>query len=176
MFNNVLNKSKSCIQITPNFVETPSNTQSYCLISLLDKRGEMPKKSGINWGQNPLNHTKQNDAYIPIRIDHIRAFPSFFPPKKYVDEMVVGNDPVELIWDDGCVMSGLLEGSQGSHIKYPKQISSFPSKSILGEYIRNRIGVKLGSLVTKGDLENYGRTDIKVSMISDGVYKLDFSV
>jgi hypothetical protein len=51
------------------------------------------------------------------------------------------NDSVEIIWDDGLIMEGLLEGSQPiNEIIYPKkQISSFPVKAELGIYIRNRI-------------------------------------
>jgi hypothetical protein len=74
-------------------------------------------------------------------------------------------------------MEGLLEGSQPVEgAIYPKQISSFPVKAELGEYIRNRIGVPLGQPVRKHHLERYGRTDIEVSLLGDGVYKFDFSV
>jgi hypothetical protein len=74
-------------------------------------------------------------------------------------------------------MEGLLEGSQPVEgVIYPKQISTFPVKSELGEYIRNRIGVPLGQPVRRHHLERYGRTDIEVSLLGDGVYKFDFSV
>ena len=87
------------------------------------------------------------------------------------------NDSIEIIWDDGLTMEGLLEGSQPVNDKiYPKQISSFPVKAELGEYIRNRIGVPLGQPVRKHHLERYGRVDIEVSLLGEGVYKFDFSV
>lgn len=87
------------------------------------------------------------------------------------------NDSIEIIWDDGITMEGLLEGSQPiDDVVYPKQISSFPVKAELGEYIRNRIGVPSGQPVRKHHLERYGRSDIAISLISDGVYQFDFSV
>jgi hypothetical protein len=87
------------------------------------------------------------------------------------------NDSIEIIWDDGLTMEGLLEGSQPVEgVIYPKQISSFPIKAELGEYIRTRIGVPLGQPVRRHHLERYGRTDIEVSLLGDGVYKFDFSV
>jgi len=74
-------------------------------------------------------------------------------------------------------MEGLFEGSQPiDGVVYPKQISSFPVKSQLGEYIRNRIGVPLGQPVRRHHLEKYGRTDITISLLAEGVYKFDFSV
>jgi NgoFVII restriction endonuclease len=87
------------------------------------------------------------------------------------------SDSVEIIWDDGISMEGLFEGSQPVNgLTYPKQISSFPVKSELGEYFRNRLGVPLGQPVRRHHLDSYGRTDVAVSLISEGVYKFDFSV
>ena len=55
-------------------------------------------------------------------------------------------------------------------------MSSFPVKSELGLYLRRRIGVASGKAVDKNDLEKYGRTDINVKLIGNGIYMLDFSV
>jgi hypothetical protein len=74
-------------------------------------------------------------------------------------------------------MEGLLEGNyEIGELTYPKQISSFPLKRILGEYIRQRIGVPNGARITRRNLENYGRTTIDVSLIGQGLYYFDFSV
>lgn len=74
-------------------------------------------------------------------------------------------------------MEGLLEGSQTINgITYPKQISSFPTKADLGAYLRNRLGVPLGQPVRKHHLESYGRLDVEISLLGDGVYSFDFSV
>jgi hypothetical protein len=180
----VLNNSISCLEVGMERVVENREQLDYCDMSLLANDGEVQNAAGLNWGQNPNNHTTPNDAYIAIRTRHIRDFPSLFQPKQMnplqVDNrgrMRRHNDSVEIIWDDGLTMEGLLEGSQPvNDIIYPKQISSFPSKAQLGEYIRNRIGVPLGQPVRRHHLESYGRTDIRISLLGDGVYKFDFSV
>lgn len=78
-------------------------------------------------------------------------------------------------------MVGLLEGSvtkeiNGKKEKYPKQISTTPSKAELGRYIRKRMGIKEGEAISYADLEAYGRTSIDVSLQGEGVYYFDFSV
>ncbi len=149
------------------------NTDQRCLLSLLSN-GTVPEKSGLNWGCGN-GHVSEGDAYIRISCDDIEQYPDMFPPKKYLGESTE-NDVVEFIWDDGIVMSGLMEGTQEiDNVAYPKQISSNPRKSILGKYLRDRLGVPYNKVVTKEDLDSYGRCDIEIELISDGVYRLDFS-
>lgn len=182
--SHILNNSISCLEVGMERVIEETEQTDDCLMTLLGRNGEVQNAAGLNWGQNPNNHTTPNDAYIPIRTSHIRDFPNLFPPKQLNPLEVDGrgrmqrhNDSIEIIWDDGLTMEGLLEGSQPVEgVIYPKQISSFPIKAELGEYIRNRIGVPLGQPVRKHHLERYGRTDIEVSLIGEGVYKFDFSV
>jgi len=184
----VLNNSLSCLEATVTertrlTKRTPQN--EICLMTLLDPRtGEVPPTSGLNWGQNPNNHTNPNDAYIPIRAEHIRNFPELFPPKQ-INPLTADsrgrfqrhNDSVEYIWDDGVNMEGLFEGSQPiDGVTHPKQASSFPSKSEIGEYLRDRLDVPRGQPVRRHHLDAYGRTNVAVSLISEGVYKFDFSV
>lgn len=181
----VLNNSISCLEVeVAELIEEIATADTTCLLTLLGKNGEVQNAAGLNWGQNPTNHTTPNDAYIKIRVQDIMQFPSLFPPKQlnplHFDgqgKMHRHNDAIEIIWDDGISMDGLLEGSQPiGDLIYPKQISSFPRKSQLGEYLRNRIGVPLGQPVRRFHLNRYGRFDIAVSLISEGVYKFDFSV
>lgn len=182
--SHILNNSISCLEVGMERVIEETEQTDDCLMTLLGRNGEVQNAAGLNWGQNPNNHTTPNDAYIPIRTSHIRDFPNLFPPKQLNPLEIDGrgrmqrhNDSIEIIWDDGLTMEGLLEGSQPVEgVIYPKQISSFPIKAELGEYIRNRIGVPLGQPVRKHHLERYGRTDIEVSLIGEGVYKFDFSV
>ena len=182
--SHVLNNSISCLEVGMERVVEAREQIDYCDMSLLANDGEVQNAAGLNWGQNPRNHTTPNDAYIAIRTRYIRDFPNLFQPKQmnplHTDNrgrMRRHNDSVEIIWDDGLTMEGLLEGSQPiDGIIYPKQISSFPSKAQLGEYIRTRIGVPLGQPVRRHHLEGYGRTDIRISLLGDGVYKFDFSV
>jgi len=183
--SHILNNSISCLEIESERVIEITEEEDECLMTLLGRNGQVQNTAGLNWGQNSSrNHTKPNDAYIPIRTKHIRDFPNLFPPKQLNPLKIDGrgrmqrhNDSIEIIWDDGLTMEGLLEGSQPIDGEiYPKQISSFPAKEELGEYIRNRINVPLGQPVRKHHLERYGRTDIKVSSLGVGVYKFDFSV
>jgi hypothetical protein len=46
----------------------------------------------------------------------------------------------------------------------------------MGEYLRTRLNVPHGQPVRRHHLERYGRTDISVSLIGDGIYRCDFSV
>lgn len=74
-------------------------------------------------------------------------------------------------------MEGLLFGNQPiDGVIHPKQVSSFPSASELGIYLRRRIGGPLAQPVRRFHLNRYGRTDVAVSLISQGVYRFDFSV
>lgn len=186
----IIDNSISCLEgIAGNRKPEPiivERTTSYCRMTLLDPdTNEVPNASGLNWGQNPNNHTKPNDAYIPIRTSYIRSYPELFPAKQespLLDSQGGRiahrhNDAIELIWDDGTNMMGLLEGTvKIDEIIYPKQISSFPEKSLLGKYIRNRLGVPDGARVNRQHLEKYGRTHIDVSLEEKGVYYFDFSV
>ena len=182
--SHILNNSISCLEVGMERIIEETEQTDACLMTLLGRNGEVQNAAGLNWGQNPNNHTTPNDAYIPIRTSHIRDFSNLFPPKQLNPLEIDGrgrmqrhNDSIEIIWDDGLTMEGLLEGSQPVEgIIYPKQISSFPIKAELGEYIRNRIGVPLGQPVRRHHLERYGRTDIEVSLIGEGVYRFDFSV
>lgn len=151
---------------------------------------EVPKKSGVNWGLAALSgsNVKINDAEIRIGADLLDRYPELFPPKLKLPTKMTGlgrrqrnNDAVEVLWDDGTAMTCLLEGSRFRTVNevkvaYPKQISSHPSKSELGKYLRDRLGVAEGTAITMDDLVKYGRDTIDVSLQGEGIYYFDFSV
>ena len=148
----VLNNSISCLEIEPKqIIDVVEKLDEVCHLTLLAANGEVQNAAGLNWGQNPNNHTTLNDSYIKIRIQDVRQFPELFPPKQlnplHFDgrgKMHRHNDAIEIIWDDGTSMDGLLFGNQIiDGIVYPKQVSSFPHSSELGIYLRKRIGVPL---------------------------------
>lgn len=151
----------------------------------------VPAASGINWGMAKLtgSHVNINDAYIRIGADLLTHYPQLFPTKQTQPtnlENVVRrdhrhNDCIEIIWDDGTEMTGLLEGSvsreeYGQKVVYPKQISTTPKKAILGKYLRRRMGIPEGRAITIADFERYGRKTIDVSLQGEGIYFFDFSV
>ncbi len=183
IYVNSISNNCSTVTLGVQQVTAPQiNNPNICNMTLLDGTGNVPQASGINWGHG-AGHVTPNDAYIAVRKEHIRNYPFLFPPKQNapIANLNQGrpqrhNDIIEIIWDDGTVMEGLLEGNQSENgLIYPKQISSFPNKSIMGAYLRQRLGVAPGALVTQQDFQNYGRTDISVSLQGAGVYNFDFS-
>ena len=168
-----------------------SDTYELPLFTVRREQPFVPEKSGLNWGLSN-GHVAPGDAYIAIPKSLINVAPNFFskfdPSYKVPDGKKKRlSDPIELIWDDGVIMEASAEGKQavGSNI-YPKQLTSFSSKnkqelggiskkSILGRYLRKRLGVSLNKLITLEDLKKYGRTTVSISKISDGVYYIDFS-
>lgn len=129
-------RSKTITVIIPS-------TEGICHASLLDLSGEVPARSGLNWGLSS-GHTTLGDAYIRINKNYIRENPSLFPPKQLKPlSLTLGarktrqNEAVEFVWDDGAIMEGLLEQTQEiDGVLYPKAISSSPRKNTLGKYLR----------------------------------------
>ena len=135
------------------------------------------KKSKINWGHGKAKNDKR-DGYIPIRVKDIINYPKLFPEK--ADNKGLGykdNAPIEILWDDGERMTALLEGNKTfKGLRYPNKISSFRSKKTMGDYLRRRMGIPEGEFVTRQMFENYGRDNISISLLGEGVYFMDFSV
>ncbi len=200
-FEDIISNSITCDShlvviktITKQISQSGDSTE--CRLSFLLKRKGVlirplivPRASGINWGMNSKQaggtvNTSIGDAEIRITVEDIRAFPHIFPAKlgtpskkSSSDKIIRQNDEVELIWDDGFVMKGLLEQDNTMNgLLYPKAISSSGKKSHLGLYLRRRLGVSDTELITVKHLTDYGRTDVTVSLLAEGVYEMDFSV
>lgn len=198
-FKNILSNSITCdshlvvIKTKQNQnISASASASTECKLSFLSKIDGVimvPKASGINWGANSkkaggTSNTSIGDAEIRITKEAIKAFPRLFPPKigtsskkSTTGKLTRQNDEIELIWDDGFVMKGLLEQNNSMNgLLYPKAICSSEKKSVLGLYLRKRLGVSPTHIITKEDLTNYGRTDVTVSLLAEGVYEMDFSV
>jgi len=179
----VLNNSISCLEVGMSKIST-TVLDTVCFLSLLGRNGEVQNTAGLNWGQNPKNHTNKNDSYIKIRVQDVKDFPELFPPKQINPLKFDGrgrlhrhNDNIEIIWDDGVCMDGLFFGNQTIDDRmYPKQVSSFPHSAEMGKYLRRRLNVPEEQPVRKFHLDRYGRNTIGISLISEGVYRFDFSV
>ena len=182
--NKVFQNTISCLEHEPveEIVQTKEFDINICSISLLMRNGETHNAAGLNWGQNPENHTTSDDAYLPIRKAHINNYPNLFRPKRGYSTEEGGrvqrqDDPIDVIFDDGISMVCLFEGTQDVEgTPYPKQLSSYPDKATIGKYFRKRLGVPEGEPIRRHHLDEYGRTDVEMSLISEGVYKLDFSI
>lgn len=144
-------------------------------LTLLTAEGTVHNAGGLNWGFSNIAHVNKLDAYIPIHIQAIRDNLDFFKNRD-----IKINPVLTFIWDDGKLMEGLFEGTQFNSqdgLMYPKQISSFPHKDILGKYMRDRLGVPYDRPVTLQDLKNYGRDSVDITFNSyEKTYNLDFSV
>lgn len=125
-------------------------------LSFITNRGDVGKKSGLNWGQR--KNRNKNEAYIPLPTNIARS--GFFPLKK---------QHFMVITDDGHNL--LLRVEQQNN----KAITTPLSNAQLGEYFRNRLGLGNGAFVTKQNLLNYGRTDVTFFKIDDEEYYMDFS-
>lgn len=125
------------------------------------------QQSGLNWGFSN-GDSSLGDAYIALTKSFFTNNPDFFP---------VHGSEIRTYWDDGTEIVCLLEGTQSiSNVKYPKQISSVGRKSILGRYLRGRLGVSDSHRINMDDLTNYGRNNVTVTKISNDEYSFDFSV
>lgn len=145
---------KSETEPANDFVGLPSVT-----ISLLDRKGELPDRSGLNWGQRPDQRREPNQAYIRLPSE---VYNSDFFPSRTVH--------FTILTDDSKVLICTRAQDNGKAIHTPH------NNSLIGEYFRNRLGLPSGSLVKTKDLINYGRTDITFYRIDDETYYMDFSV
>ena len=127
-------------------------------VSLLINRGSRtPPKSGINWGQR--GNRDRNQAYLSIRknIQDMRFFPAT-------------RQKFWVVADDGWEAEMVRAQQNG------KAIETTRDNSLLGRYLRKRIGVPSGAYVERKHLEAYGRTDVEFSKITENIYYMDFSV
>lgn len=128
-------------------------------ISFLARNGTLPQRSGLNWGQRPDQNREPNQAYLSLKADSRNE--GFLPP--------IG-ETFTLITDDNTSMDCVV-AQQGR-----KAIHSTLDNSEIGRYIRKRIEVPLGSAISSGDLEQYGRTDYTIEKINEETFLLDLSV
>lgn len=172
--NAVVRRNKSRFSQPKQVDNCSKDICSLPLYSISKGTKYVPAASNLNWGFADANVTP-GDACIRIGAENVRNYTALFPAKQ------AENHSVEVLWDDGTIMTCLLEGSQpikvdGIEAKYPKQISSFPSKRAMGQYLRKRLGVPEGQRVTMADLIRYGRDAVDVSLQGEGIYYFDFSV
>jgi hypothetical protein len=122
------------------------------------KKGDVPTRAGINWGQRPGRNP--NQAYIQLPPEVYRS--DFFPPNPQ-HFTVVSDDSKVFI----CVRREKDKNGQAIHT--PLNNADF------GEYFRNRMGLANGQFISKQDLLNYGRTSVTFYKIDNENYYMDFS-
>ncbi|MBE2228867.1 MAG: NgoFVII family restriction endonuclease [Ignavibacteria bacterium] len=126
-------------------------------ISFLDRNGNLPKISGLNWGQRAGREKNQAYIKLPSNVYHS----NFFPPigVRFVLET-----------DDGRSFTCTRAQANGKAIETPE------NNSLLGLYFRRRLNLNRGVLVEKQHLLDYGRTDLDIFKVSENTYRIDFSV
>ncbi len=128
-------------------------------ISFLNRYGNLPQRSGLNWGQRPEQGREPNQAYI--RLPSSVYGTDYFPPR---------GEQFTILTDDGrplvCVRAQ----------DHAKAIHTSLNNSDMGRYFRERLNVPLGAPVTTEDLARYGRTDVDFYKIDEETYYMDFSV
>ncbi len=144
--------------VTPPVIQTLIGLPTV-RVSLLDRSGNLPQRSGLNWGQRPELHREPNQAYIKLSSSVYNA--DFFPERKV---------HFTVLTDDGKVLICTRAQDNGKAIHTPHK------NSLIGEYFRNRLGLPNGAAVTTDDLLLYGRTHVDFYKIDDETYYMDFSV
>lgn len=125
-------------------------------VYLLDKDGE--SQYGLNWGQRVGR--EPNQAYLQLESAVYNS--DFFPIKGTY--FLVNTDDGETF-----IMNRAQKTDTGTAIQTPE------NNSILGLYMRRRLGVAEGKEITKADILNYGRIEISFKKVDDRHYNLDFS-
>jgi len=131
----------------------------FARLTLLDRQGRLPLRSGLNWGQRPEVRREPNQAYIKMPSNVYST--DFFPPRTV---------HFTVLTDDNKVLICARAQDNGKAIHTPH------NNSLIGEYFRNRLGLPNGAPVTLADLQRYGRTDVVFYKIDDETYFMDFSV
>lgn len=145
---------------SPNYnyerLQIDNTSEAVQRLSLVSKNGEVPKSSGLNWGQRP--NRNPNQAYIPLPSQIART--GFFPLNKR---------PFTVIADDGwCAVMRVEQDND-------KAITTPGNNAELGEYLRSRLGLDAGELVTVEHLNAHGRQDIEFTKLDDEHFMMNFS-
>lgn len=127
-------------------------------VSFLDRKGNLPQRSGLNWGQRPEYNRDPNQAYLRLTSGIYRS--NFFPP--------IGEHFTIITDDDKNIICARAQQNG-------KAIHSIESNSRLGEYFRHRLGLPNGAPISKENLISYGRDFITFTKLDDETYYLDFS-
>lgn len=126
------------------------------VLSLIKSNGDLPQRSGLNWGQRAGRDPDQAYLSVPVSIGAIDYFPA--PPAHFT-----------IVADDGVAFV-VRRAQQGG-----KAITTPFDNAELGRYFRRRLGVAPGAAVTREALEEYGSTTVGFRRTSSGSFEMNFS-
>ncbi len=153
-------KSNNDVDIDQKIVQSETDGLPSAIVSLLTSNGNPGNPGGaLNWGVRP-GRANKDEAYIPLHGDIRKT--DFFP-KKAIQFTVLTDDSKVLV----CTRA------QGT---YGKAIHTTQNNSLIGVYLRNRLGLQSGEMITTEHLLKYGRTDVTFYKIDEETYYMDFSV
>lgn len=132
-----------------------SQFQSFS-IPLLDDQGEV--KYGLNWGNRAGRNINQAYLDLPKEI-----YNSDFFPTNGIDIHIRTDDNQNIKFT-----RAQKDNVNGHALQTPDD------NTIIGIYLRNRLSIKPGDVITKEAIEEYGRNFITISRVGD-FYYLDFS-
>lgn len=124
-------------------------------IHLLDKTGDV--QYGLNWGHRDNRDKNQSYLQLPSNV-----YKSDFFPKKGTYFLVYTDD------GHSFAMNRAQKTDDGTAIQTPED------NSILGKYLRKRLGLTDGKEILVNDILSYGRTDISITKFDNRHYYLDF--
>jgi hypothetical protein len=129
-------------------------------LSLLDRSGKVPEKSGLNWWNGGGRNRHVDEAYIRLpkamKDQAAQVFGSNTAGTKFHAYLAATDEWIEL----------QLEGVADEATQLAKQISSARNKRDLGRwFLRDRLGLPARALVTLQGLQAHGRTDVTFTRI-----------
>lgn len=133
-------------QVSQDVVELPL---------VIERTGEVHKRSGLNWGQRPEHNRHPDQAYIPVPARHYDKFPEI-------------GQHFTVLTDDDFPFVFVRAQERGKALHTPH------NNAALGLYFRKRLGVKSGEFVTRQHLDDYGRKSVTFIRIDDETYLMDF--
>jgi len=143
------------VNLTKRIMSADGSEKKVVLSLLVKQTGETPERSGINWGQREGRELNQAYINIPAKVGKSNFFPD-----RYEQFTVLTDD------DYSFIMVRAQDSGKG--------LETTQNNSLLGKYLRDRIGVNPGQYVTRQHLVKYGRTDVTFIKIDDETYIMDF--
>ncbi len=133
-------------------------------ISLLKADGsETGYGSGVNWGIRKNGYKRnRNQAYIPYNVADQKK--GFFP-----EQNKDGTYPIfKVVTEDYDAFYMRQAQANGKALETPE------SNAIIGEWIRQKIGVPDGEYITKEMLKKANGTKVMFKKYEDGIYTLEY--
>ncbi len=171
MLKNVINNAPSAVEAVEAY-ETDYNDYDRVIpvgtinVSLLKADGsDTGYGSGVNWGIRK-NGTKRdfNQAYIPYNTqDKVYGF---FPDRQTPNDL---NCPIFRVITKDFGSFHMRMAQAGN-----KALECAENNSIIGLWLRRKLGIPSGAMITKQMLVNYGRTYVTFRKYPDNTYLLDF--